>query len=88
MANETLKAIYRNFRELFLTVDGLREIRKFLYDSAYQTFKELKIKPKEGYILDDPHVHYPKPKDRTDLEGLVRTIAKRLGRTSIATWAC
>lgn len=48
MANETLKAIYRNFRELFLTVDGLREIRKFLYDSAYQTFKELKIKPKKG----------------------------------------
>ncbi|MEK6937054.1 MAG: hypothetical protein AABW58_03205 [Nanoarchaeota archaeon] len=82
---KTLNAVYKNFAEFF-TTEGIDEIRRFLADSARQTFGELKIKPKEGYILDDPHVHYPKSRSREDLESLVRIMASRLGRTSITTW--
>lgn len=86
MVKDILTAGYRTLREL-ATLDGAKEFLKFLSDSAYQTVRELKIKPKEGYILDDPHVHYPAQREAKELEGLVRILADRLGRTAITTWA-
>ncbi len=87
MISNTFSGIERTIEEL-LSREGLHELANFARDSFIQIFVgELPIKQKPGCILDDPHVHYPHPKNMNELEETVRTIAKRLGRSAITKWA-
>jgi len=79
-------ALTEILKELF-TKGGMGELFRFVDDSLYQIVSEIPVKQKSGYILDDPHVHYPYPSNKRELEETVRLMASKLGRSAITIWA-
>jgi len=69
-----------------MTKQEIKELYSFAKASLTELLPSKNYKENGGYILDDPHTHYPPFKNAKELEELVENMTLKLGRTAITNW--
>ena len=47
---------------------------------------KIKLPKYKDSVFDDSHIHYPKPRDKGDLEQTLNVLINKLDRSALTTW--